>query len=455
LTARGAPPPAARDARFAELAGLFRAALEAVDGTGVVRAALRREGARLAVAGRALDADARLRVLAVGKAAPAMAAGAEEIAGDRIAAGLVVARDPPAAPLRRSTLRLAAHPVPDARSESAAREALRFVAGGTPDDVLLVLLSGGASSLLAGPLPGLGLADLAATTRALLRAGAPIDELNAVRKHLALAAGGRLAQAARARQIEVLAISDVPGDRIDVIGSGPFAADPSTFADALAALRARGLAAEVGERVIDHLARGARGELVETPKPGDAALSRVRHAVVASNATAIEAARGEAERRGLRSLALAGFLRGEARDAGASLVARARAARGAERLVLVAGGETTVTVRGTGRGGRSQELALAAACAIEGDGRIAVLAAGTDGIDGPTDAAGAFADGATLARGRAVGLDARACLAANDSHRFFAGEGGLFVTGPTRTNAMDLALASVDAADPGSAGTRA
>ena len=449
MTASGPLPPAERDPRFAELAGLFRAALAAIDGEAAVRAALRREGDDLAIAGRALPAGARLRVLAVGKAAPAMAAAIESVAGERVDAGLVVTRDPPAAPSSRCALRLAAHPVPDARSEAAAREALRFAADGPPDAVLLVLLSGGASSLLAGPLPGLALEDLAAATRALLRAGAPIEELNAVRKHLSLAAGGRLARAARARRIEVLAISDVPGDRLDVIGSGPFAGDSSTFADALAALRGRGLAEAVGPRVIDHLERGARGELAETPKPGDPALARVRHCIVASNAAAIDAACAAARRARTRALALPGLLRGEARDAGAALVARARAERGAHPLVLVAGGETTVTVRGAGRGGRSQELALAAACALEGEAAVALLAAGTDGIDGPTEAAGAYADGETLERGRRWGVDARACLEANDAHRFFAAEGGLFVTGPTRTNAMDLALVRVDAAPPG------
>jgi len=449
VTAGGAPSPASREPRFAELAALFRAALAALDGGAAVRGALESDGAALRVAGRSLPLDARLRVLAVGKAAPAMAAAVESIAGWRIAAGLVVARDAPAAPLRRCALALAAHPVPDARSEAAARAALRLLADGASDEVLLVLLSGGASSLLAAPLPGLEVADLAAATQALLRAGAPIEELNAVRKHLSCTAGGRLARATRARRIEVLAISDVPGDRLEVIGSGPFAADPSTFADALAALRGRGLAAELGPRVLDHLERGARGELAETPKPGEPGLERVRHVVVASNATAVEAACAAARGGGGRTEALPGALAGEARDAGAALVARARAAQGTEPRLLVAGGETTVRVRGPGRGGRSQELALAAACALEGDASIALLAAGTDGVDGPTDAAGAYADGASVERGRQRGVDARACLAANDAHGFFAAEGGLFVTGPTGTNGMDLALVRVDRPRPG------
>jgi glycerate-2-kinase len=430
--------------RFRELAAIFAAALAAVDADAAVRRALRREGEALRVDDVGLAPGQRLVVMAAGKAAAAMAAAAEAVAGDRLAGGLAVTKDGHGAPLRRIALRFAAHPVPDARSEAAAREALELVGRAAPDDCLLVLLSGGASSLLACPAPGLALGDLAAATRALLAAGAEIEELNAVRKHLSALAGGWLARRARARRIEVLALSDVPGDRLDVIGSGPFAPDPTTYADALAALSGRGVLAEVPEPVRAHLAAGVRGEREETPKPGDPAFAGVRHRVLATNRTALEAACAAAERSGLRAEALAGALRGEARDAARALVAAARAARGGAPVCLVAGGETTVSVRGPGRGGRSQELALAAALELDGGPPTALLAAGTDGSDGPTDAAGAYADEGTLARARRAGLDARAALAANDSHTFFRAEGGLFVTGPTRTNVMDLALVRVD-----------
>jgi glycerate-2-kinase len=373
-----------------------------------------------------------------------MAAAVEEVAGERVAAGLAVTKDGHELPLRRVALRLAAHPVPDARCEVAAREAMALVERARAEDVLLALLSGGASSLLACPAPGLELADLAEATRRLLAAGAEIEELNAVRKHLSALAGGRLARRARPRRVEVLLISDVPGDRLDVIASGPFAPDPTTYRDALAALSARGLERELPERVRAHLAAGARGEREETPKPGDSALARVRHTVLATNRTAVEAARRAAERRGLRAEVLEGVLRGEAREAARALVARARAARGPSPACLVAGGETSVTVRGPGRGGRSQELALAAALELDEGAPTALLAAGTDGSDGPTDAAGAYADESTLQRARRAGLDARAALDANDAYAFFAAEGGLFRTGSTRTNVMDLALLRVD-----------
>jgi glycerate-2-kinase len=392
-------------------------------------------------------------VAAAGKAAAAMAAGLEAAAGARIARGWLVTRDghadaaraAGALPSARWTVREAGHPVPDARSEAAARELLALAAATAPDDVLVVLLSGGASALLACPLPGLALADLAAVTRALLASGAAIDEVNAVRKHLVEVAGGRLARTARAGRIEVLAISDVPGDRLDVIGSGPCVPDPTTFADVLAVLQRRGLLSALPPAVRAHVEAGARGARPESPKPGDAGFERVRTTLLAGNTTALSAAAAEARRRGLAVVALPGALHGEAREAGRRIAALATSLRPRAPTILLAGGETTVTLAatgGNGRGGRSQELALAAALALAGHD-VTLLAAGTDGSDGPTDAAGACVDGATAARGSAAGHDASAALARHDSHSFFSAEGGLLRTGPTGTNVMDLVLVRV------------
>jgi len=433
------PPDAARDA----LRAVFADALAAVEPGAAVRRALGTGGGRPDLLGWELGPGARVVVLAVGKAAAPMAAALEAAAGERVVAGLAITREGHEAPLARTRLLLAGHPVPDARSERAAREALRLVESTRPDDLLVVLLSGGASSLLAGPAPGLALADLARTTDALLAAGAPIDELNAVRKHCSAVAGGRLARRARAARIACLVLSDVPGDRLDVIGSGPCAPDPTRYADALAALARRG--ARVPERVRAHLRAGARGEIPETPKPGDPALARVRTALVATNATARAAAVSAAARRGWRALDLGGGLCGEARRAGRRLAGLAGALRAPEPVCLVAGGETTVTLGpDPGRGGRSQEAALAAALALAGRDDALLLFAGTDGSDGPTDAAGAYADGSTVARGRARGRDARADLARHDAYGFFGAEGGLLRTGPTRTNVMDLAFVHVN-----------
>jgi glycerate-2-kinase len=427
---------------------VLRASLAAVDAGASVARVVTRVGGDLVICGSPLAADQRLWVLAVGKAAAAMAATVEALAGDHIAGGLAITKDGHGVPLVRIGLREAGHPVPDGRSENAAREALALVEGAAPDDVLVVLLSGGASSLLACPAPGLSLADVAAATSALLAAGAGIEELNVVRKHLSAVGGGRLGRRAASARIEVLAISDVPGDRLDVIGSGPFAPDPSTFADALMVLRRRGVLGRLPAPVATHLEAGLRGEAEETPKPGDAGLARVHTTLLATNATALEAAAAEAARLGMHPVVVSGALAGEARDVGRRLASLAAAIRPASRdappVCLIAGGETAVTVRGRGLGGRNQELALAAARALDGCPGIALLAAGTDGSDGPTDAAGAFADGGTVERARARGLDAGAALAANDSHTFFAAEGGLLVTGPTYTNVMDLVLLRVD-----------
>ena len=430
----------ARDAR-AELEAVYRAALAAIDPARALGGALRVSGGRLEIAGEAVPDGARVFVLAIGKAGGALAAAAETELGARIAAGLALVPDGFERALARCELRIGAHPIPDQRGAAATREILAFAGEPGPDDVLLVLLSGGGSSLLCAPAAGLALADVAETVSALLAGGASIDELNTVRKHLAAATGGRLARAAaRAGRIEVLVISDVVGDRLDVIASGPFAADPTGFADALDVLARRDPAQRAPRSVCAHLEAGARGEREETPKPGDAAFARTRHTLIASNVTALAAARDAAAARGWRVVAAASALTGEARDAARRLVELADASSADRPLCLVAGGETVVTVTGGGRGGRSQELALAAAIEIEGRRDVAVLAAGTDGADGPTDAAGAYADGGTVARGKSAGVDAAAALADNDSHGFFSCEGGVIRTGPTGTNAADLAL---------------
>jgi glycerate-2-kinase len=431
------------DAR-GRLEDCFRSALAAVDAGAAVRRALVRDGARLRLCGEVLPDAGRLILLAVGKAAAAMAAAVEAVAGDRIAAGLAVTKDGHGCPLSRTQLRETAHPVPDARCERAAWEAAALVESARREDVLLVLLSGGASSLLACPAPGLSLEELAATTRALLAAGAEIEELNCVRKHLGALAGGRLARRAACGRIHLLVVSDVPGDRLDLIGSGPFSADPSRYQDALAFLDRRGVRDRLPARVLAHLIAGAEGHLEETPKPGAPELARVRAHLLASNRMARAAALESARSLGARGLDLGEVLSGEAAIAGRRLAALVRALRPRGPLCLVAGGETAVSVRGPGRGGRSQELALAAALGLEGEPRATLLAAGTDGSDGPTSAAGAFADGATLARARRLGLDARGALARNDSGAFFEAEGGLFTTGPTRTNVMDLVLLWID-----------
>jgi glycerate-2-kinase len=398
-----------------------------------------RRGDRLTLAGREVPDHTQLVILAAGKAAAAMASALEELAADRIERGLVVTKDGHGAHLSKLALRHAGHPLPDERSERSAREAIALVESAAPDELLVVLLSGGASALLSCPLPGLSREDLVATTQLLLDSGVEIAEINTVRKQLTEISGGRLARRARSHAIEVLAISDVPGDAIEILASGPCAADSGTPAEALEILERCGLRGRGIPRVAAHLESGHE----ESVKPGDPSLARVRTRILASNRDALDGARAAAQERGLRAVTVTDGLCGEAREAGRRLAALAQSLRGEGPLLLLAGGETTVTLRGDGKGGRNQELALAAACELQETSGIALLAAGTDGTDGPTDAAGAYADGGTVGRGSALGLDARAALERNDSYRFWSAEGGLLVTGPTRTNVMDLVLVLV------------
>jgi glycerate 2-kinase len=430
------------------LEAILSAALRAVDPGEAVGRALEHEA----------PPDGSVLVVALGKAACGMAARLETLWGDRIRGGLAVTKDGHALALRRIEVRETGHPVPDARCEVASREALALVRNARPDESLWVLLSGGTSALTACPPQGLGLSDVAATTRALLASGADIGEMNAVRKHLSEFSGGRLACAAASSRIEVLAISDVLGDALDVIGSGPCAPDPTTYGDALDVIARRNLEDAIPGVVLEHLRRGVSGGEDESPGPGDPLFDRVRHRVIAGNCDARAAARVAAGELGLEARDLGEILSGEARDVGRELVRLAERESGGAPRCLIAGGETTVTLAGDGVGGRNQELALAAALELADSSRadlaranfvqadfvqareISLLAAGTDGTDGPTDAAGAFVDAGSVDRGASCGVDARAALAANDSHGFFSREGGLVVTGPTGTNVMDLAL---------------
>ena len=417
---------------------------------------LRLEAEQPSIAGEPIALQGELVVVALGKAAVPMAGAALRVVGTRATRGLVVTKDGHATEPLMLPVREAAHPVPDERCAAAGRELLELASSCGPDDTLLVLLSGGASALTTRPIDGLSLADLAATTRALLEAGADIEALNCVRKHLSALGGGGLALACPAGRIEVLAVSDVLGDALDVIGSGPCAPDPSTWEDAAATLARFELAGRLPAAVCLAIERGVRGELEETAKPGAPAFSRVRSHIVARNADARRAVLEAARESGLEALDMGEALRGEARDVGRRVAGLARSLRPARPLLLVAGGETVVTVRGRGRGGRSQELALAAAIELaradpasrERAPSVSLVAIGTDGTDGPTDAAGAYADSGSVNRARDRGVDALEALRNNDSHGFFGTEGGSIETGPTRTNVMDLLLVRVDPASP-------
>jgi hydroxypyruvate reductase len=425
----------ARDAARA----IWEAALAAADVHPLVQRAVHRVGpSAFAVAGERIDLPPRGRVIVVGcgKASAAMAAAVEDALGDLVTDGLVVVKDGYGAPTRHVQLLESGHPVPDARGEAAARALLARVDDAGPDDVVFVLISGGGSALTPAPTPPVTLDEKRAVTRLLLGAGATINELNAVRKHLSRMKGGQLARSAAPARVVTLVLSDVIGDPLDVIASGPTAPDSSTFADAIAVLHRRNVWGAVPESVRERLESGRAGQIEETPKPGDPIFARVRHHVIGNNALVTDAAVARASALGYRATLLTRALEGEAREVAGDLLARARALAGP--ACLVAGGETTVTVRGRGLGGRCQELALAAAVAIDGRDDLTVLAAGTDGTDGPTDAAGGVVDGASAARMRAAGIDPRVALDDNDAHRALAASGDLVVSGPTRTNLLDV-----------------
>jgi len=406
------------------LRGLFDTAVAAVSPERCVPPALPEPGR-----GRTL-------VIGAGKAAAAMARTVETHWPGPVE-GLVVTRYGHGAPCDRIEVVEAAHPVPDEAGRRAAERILALAAEAGPDDLVLCLISGGGSALLAAPAPGLALEDKQAVATTLLRSGASIDEINAVRKHLSAIKGGRLAAAAAPARVVTLAISDVPGDDPATIASGPTVADPTTFADALAVLDRYGI--DGPARVLDHLRRGE----AETPKPGDPRLAGAETRVVATAWTALDAAARQARAAGVTPVVLGDSIEGEAREVARALagIAESVARHGAPApppAVLISGGETTVTVRGRGRGGRNLEFLLGLGLALGGREGIHALAADTDGIDGSQDNAGGLLDPGSLARARAAGFDPAQRLADNDAYAVFAALDALVVTGPTRTNVNDF-----------------
>ena len=424
---------------------IMRAALSAVDPYEAVKNALHLDGQTLYVGETAYDLTKFKRVLVVGagKASAPMARAVEEALGERVAAGLVNVKYGYTDAVSRIQLREAAHPLPDRSGLDGTREIVRLLEAAEEDDLVLCLISGGGSALMMLPEGSIGLEDYQALTEALLRSGATINQVNTIRKHIERVKGGRLAQVAAPATVATLILSDVVGNPLDFIASGPTVPDTTTFDDALGVLRQFSLLDSVPESVRDWLERGARGDIPETPKPGDPLFERVSTVVIGSNDIAAEAALAEARSLGFNAVLLTTYLEGEAREMGklGAALAKELLHRGqpvAPPACLILGGETTVTVRGEGKGGRNQEIALAAALALNGLDRALLVALATDGSDGPTDAAGGFADGRSLERGTAAGLDAREHLAQNDSHAFLTATGDLLVTGPTNTNVNDL-----------------
>ncbi len=434
------------------LIDIFNAALAAVDPYHSVIRAITVEHNCLHAAGAAyeLDAFSRILVVGAGKATARMALAIEGALGGRITEGLIVVKEGHTAPLKIIKQVEASHPVPNEAGVEGTKRIVELVRAADEKTLVICLLSGGASALFVAPMNGLTLQDKQEVTSLLLKAGASIGELNAVRKHLSAVKGGRFAKAACPAQVVTMVLSDVIGDRLDVIASGPTARDSTTFDDAVAVIEKYGLKEKIPIRVLSFLERGMEGQEPETVKSGDSCLHKTRNVIIGGITQALSAANEKARQLGFAPEIITGELQGEARDAARFLAKTALRAHGAlrpgELRCLLSGGETTVTVKGNGKGGRNQELALAFALEIEGLEGVSLLSAGTDGTDGPTDAAGAIVDGSTVSRARALGIDPVQCLDYNDSYMFFqrfdelSGNKSHVITGPTGTNVMDLQI---------------
>jgi hydroxypyruvate reductase len=449
---------------YEDLENIFLAGVDRVNPGKLIRAGLRLEGHRLSVHSESssfsidLEEFDRILVLGAGKASASMASGLEQVLGDRIGEGVVVVKYGHTAPLKRIRLIEAGHPIPDEQGVRGA-DAVAALARRADERTLVVnLISGGGSAILPAPYRGeageggvsLTLEDKRGATRVLLSCGATIQEFNCIRKHISALKGGRLAQLLYPARSINLILSDVVGDRLDTIASGLTVADQTTFTQALSIVKKYGIEGDLPARVVELLSRGADGEVPETPKPGDPVFDGVTNVLLGTNYTALRAAAVKSEQLGYTPVVLSSRVVGEAREVATFLAAIAldtltRGMLSEKPVCLLCGGETTVTLRGEGKGGRNQELALAflqqmAAsdpAAVEG---VAFLSGATDGNDGPTDAAGAFASRDILDRARSRDLSIESYLEENDSYSFYDAVGGLLRTGPTNTNVCDLQI---------------
>ena len=424
---------------------VLSAALEAVDPVKAIKrqVSLSDETLRIGQRSYNLGRYRNIYVIGRGKAGGSMAQAVEQILGQHVTAGLVNVKYGYGAETEIVRLNEAGHPIPDAAGMAGTKQMAELARQATDEDLVLCLISGGGSALMTLPAEGIALADVKSLTNALLRCGATINEINAVRKHLSQTKGGNLARLAYPAEIVSLILSDVVGNPLDVIASGPTVPDTTTFADAYGVIEKYGLLEKLPRPIVERLRQGKEGLIAETPKEGADCFTRTYNLIVASNEVAAEAAMAKAEELGFHTLLLSTFVEGEAREVARVFAAVAKEILNSGRPLprpacVVAGGETTVTVRGSGLGGRNQEMALSAALEIAGLEEVVIIPLASDGSDGPTDAAGAIADGSTLRRAQEAGLSATQYLANNDSYHFFQQLGDLLITGPTNTNVNDL-----------------
>jgi len=413
---------------------ILRFAIKACDPVYAIKRHFQLKSERLWGDGFSYDSESiqRISVIGAGKASARMASALEEILGKKISSGIVITKKGYQIPLKRIELAEAGHPLPDRFGWQATRKIVKLLSQSTRDDLIIFLLSGGGSALLVSPVYGISLRDKIKLTDQLLRCGANIKEINAIRKHISQVKGGRLAQLAQPSSVLTLILSDVIGDRLDSIASGPTAPDKTTFADCLKIIQKYKLINKIPKSIYLHLKEGAEGKIEETPKPGDPIFKRVKNVIVGSNPVALQAAKKKAEALGYNTLVLPRSVAGDT----------TRAALRHVGLVRRIGNEgEPISLKGKGLGGRNQEFALVGAMGIDSMRNVVLLSAGTDGTDGPTDAAGAICDGDTIKRALGRGLDPKRYLVDNDSYHFFQNLGDLIITGPTHTNVMDIHLA--------------
>lgn len=428
---------------------IFKAGICAVDPFAAVKGVLNKDQNDLVLKigqkewQRSLDKFQRIFVTGCGKAGAPMVQAVEEIIGDHVTDGIVTVKygHIGTTPPRIVSIVEAAHPFPDHAGVSSCRQALDMIGESTKDDLVIALISGGGSALWPQPVASISLTDKQKVNEILLECGADIHEINCVRKHLSLVKGGQAAKAAFPADVIVLIISDVIGDNLDVIASGPFAPDSSTFADVIKVIEKHKLSSELPKPVFEHLQSGFLGNISDTPKTSDPIFRKITQILCATNALAVKAAAQKAEQLGYKAYVLSDPVFGEAQKAAQMLVKEAIELKqqSLQPVALIAGGETTVTLSDTrGKGGRNQEIILAAALKLDGIEGIIVGSCGTDGNDGPTDAAGAIANGKSVARAKKLGMDSEEFLRRHDAYHFFNKLDDLIITGPTNTNVMDI-----------------
>jgi glycerate 2-kinase len=430
---------------------ILRSSIKACDPLHAVKRSIRVRRGRLWVDDSSYDLKLikRVFVIGAGKASARMARATEEILGDRISGGIIVTKTSHILPLHSDIdLVEGRHPLPDKQGLKGTRRIVELLSRTAADDLVILLLSGGGSALLVSPVPGISLRDKIRLTDALLRCGADIKEINTMRKHISRVKGGRLAKLAQPSSVLTLILSDVIGDRLDSIASGPTAPDRTTFADCMKIIRKYELRREIPAPVYRHMEKGAQGNIEETPKPGDPLFRNVKNVIIGSNRTALAAAEKKAKDLGFNTYVLPRPVAGDTTRAAKRHLALIRGIVEGKGPIgppacIISGGETTVKIKGKGKGGRNQEFALVGAMGIDGMKNVVLLSAGTDGTDGPTDAAGAICDGETVQRALRKGLNAKSYLAENDSFHFFGRLGDLIITGPTQTNVMDIHLALI------------